>query len=189
MDTQAETPERRQWIIAVVSDNGHDLLNYFRRRVRQPEEAADLLACLLLVLWERSARVPRGATDARMWCFGIARNLLREHYRHTTRRLALADELRDHLRDSGRPDNAADAVAAERMQAEEVRRAVLALDQRSRELVMLIHWDGFTIAESARVLSMNESTARTRYGRALRRLERHLRTMPPKLAFSDTELQ
>ncbi|MDS0246959.1 RNA polymerase sigma factor [Microbacterium aurantiacum] len=46
---------------------------------------------------------------------------------------------------------------------------------KTRELVMLVHWDGFSIASAARRLSMNESTARTRYGRALQRLERELR--------------
>lgn len=39
---------------------------------------------------------------------------------------------------------------------------------------MLVHWDGFSIADAARLLSINNSTARTRYGRALRRLERTL---------------
>jgi RNA polymerase sigma-70 factor (ECF subfamily) len=55
-----------------------------------------------------------------------------------------------------------------------VRRAVGRLDERSRELVILVHWDGFSIAQAARLLSMNASTARTRYGRALHRLRRDL---------------
>lgn len=60
------------------------------------------------------------------------------------------------------------------MNAEAVRQALGALDQRSREVVTLVHWDGFAIAYAARLLSMNESTARTRHARALRRLEQQL---------------
>ncbi len=109
-----------------------------------------------------------GVSASRGTCFG-------EYYRHTAKRIALADDLREHLRSAAQqPDNAADAAAEVRMRAEVVRRAVMSLDARSRELVTLIHWDGFTIAEAARLLSMNESTARTRYGRALQRLQRGL---------------
>lgn len=174
MASRSVPTELRDWIEAVVDDNVDDLLRYLRRRVDQPQDAADLLGRVLLVLWESAARVPANDTEARMWCFGIARNVLREHYRHATRRVALADELRDHLRDSASPDNAADTAAEARIRAENVRRAVVALDKRSRELLMLVHWDGFSIAEAARHLSMNESTARTRYGRALQRLRREL---------------
>jgi RNA polymerase sigma-70 factor (ECF subfamily) len=113
-----------------------------------------------------------------MWCFGIARNMLREHARHAAKNLALADELRDHLRSSAQRENSAASAAEERMRAADVRAAVTALGTKSRELVLLVHWDGFSIAAAARLLSLNESTARTRYGRALQRLERELKESP-----------
>lgn len=166
--------ELRVWIEVVVDDNADDVLRYLRRRVAEPEEASDLLGHVLLALWQNGSRVPTGDTDARMWCFGIARNVLREHFRHTVKRLALADELRDQLRDTTLHGNAADTTAEASMRASEVRKAVASLDKRSRELVTLVHWDGFSIADAARLLAINESTARTRYGRALRRLEARL---------------
>ena len=174
MSRSPVSEELQDWIEIVVEDNAHDLLRYLQRRVSQPEDAADLLGRVLLALWENGARVPTTDTDARMWCFGIARNMLREHYRHTTKHLTLAIELRDHLRDSTLQDNAADTMVETRIRAETVRAAVMELDTKSRELVMLVHWDGFTIAEAARLLAVNESTARTRHGRALQRLEREL---------------
>lgn len=174
MPPRPVSPQLQDWIAVVVEDNASDLLRYLRRRVNQPEDAADLLGHVLLALWENGARVPTTDTDARMWCFGIARNVLREHYRHAAKRLALAGQLREHLRDTAPQDNAANNAAEARIRAKGVRAAVMSLDKRSRELVMLVHWDGFRIAEAARLLSMNESTARTRYGRALKRLERKL---------------
>ena len=166
--------ELRDWIEVVVDDNADAVLRYLRRRVAEPEEAADLLGHVLLALWQNGSRIPTGDTDARMWCFGIARNVLREHFRHTVKRVALADELRDHLRDTTVQENAADSAAEANMRASEVRKAVASLDKRSRELVTLVHWDGFSIAEAARLLAINESTARTRYGRALQRLQTDL---------------
>lgn len=167
-------PALRDWVELVVEDNADDLLRYLRRRVNQPEDAADLLGRVLLAVWEKSARLPTSDQDARMWCFGVARNILREHYRHTAKHLALADGLRDHLRNSASQQNGADTVAESRIRSEAVRRALTALDDRSRELIMLVHWDSFSIAEAARILSMNESTARTRHARALQRLEKEL---------------
>lgn len=174
MTSRPIPPEIRDWVEIVVADNANDLLSYLRRRVQHQEDAADLLGRVLLALWEKSARLPTNDLDARMWCFGIARNILREHYRHAVRELALVDGLRSHLRTSSSEHGAADGVAEEKMDAEAVRQALGALDRRSRELLILIHWDGFTIADAARLLSMNESTARTRHARALRRLEREL---------------
>ncbi|WP_052460817.1 RNA polymerase sigma factor [Microbacterium gorillae] len=166
-------PETRRWIESVVEQNGDDLLRYLRRRVDQPEDAADLLGHVLLAIWKGARQVPKVELDARLWCFGIARNTLREHHRRTARRLALADDLRDRLRVRPHGEDAAE-IAEAQFAAAGVRKALTTLDDRSRELITLVHWDGFSIAEAARMLGMNESTARTRYGRALRRLQAHL---------------
>ena len=174
MMTVSIPSELRDWVELVVQDNADDLLRYLRRRVTQPEDAADLLGRVLLAIWESSARLPTTDQDARMWCFGIARNILREHYRHAAKQLALADGLRDHLRASASAHKGADAVAEAKIRSETVRHAVMALDDRSRELIMLIHWDGFSIADAARILALNQSTARTRYARALKRLQKQL---------------
>lgn len=178
MRRRAMPPELQAWIAAVVDDNADDLLRYLRRRVNQPDDAADLLGRVLLTLWETGEKMPTSDTDARMWCFGIARNLLREHYRRAAKNLALADELRDHLRSSEASENSASITAETNLRDAGVRAAIATLDAKSRELIMLVHWDGFSIAAAARLLSMNDSTARTRYGRALQRLEYELREHP-----------
>lgn len=159
------------WVEIVVANNADDLLRYVERRVDQREDAADLLGKIFLVLWEKAARVPLTDEAARMWCFGIARNAVREHRRRSTRRLDLANALRDHLRDAPQPDNSADAAAEAAIRASEVRKGLLLLNEPARELVILVYWDGFSLADAARLLRINESTARTRHARALRRLE------------------
>jgi RNA polymerase sigma-70 factor (ECF subfamily) len=172
--TRPAAPDPESWAETVITTNADDLLRYFRRRVDEPEDAADLLGRTLLALWENARKVPAADEAARMWCFGIARNLLREHYRSATKRTSIANALRDYLSDSASVGESADTVLDSDLQAQSVRRAVRRLDERSRELVILIHWDGFSIAQAARLLSMNASTARTRYGRALHRLRNEL---------------
>ncbi|WP_337994375.1 RNA polymerase sigma factor [Microbacterium sp. Clip185] len=164
---------------AVLEANAADLLHYFQRRVHDREDAADLLGSVLLVVWEKHTRVPEDPEQARMWCFGVARNVMRRYYRHQTKQIGLADRLRDHLRATAVLDNAASTAAEARIRDHEVRDALMSLDRKTRELVMLVHWDGFLIAQAARILEVNESTARTRHQRALRRLEQILAVESP----------
>lgn len=130
------------------------LLAYFERRVEPREDAADLLAETMLQAWRRERSLPEDTVEARMWLFGIARNVLANHRRGQTRRTALMDKLRRHLRDP---------VAPSEEEAIAVRDAVARLDPKQGELIRLVHWDGFSLAEAASILAVNPSTARGRY--------------------------
>jgi len=49
---------------------------------------------------------------------------------------------------------------------QEVREAIAELTARQREIVMLVHWEGFTLVDAAHHLRIRPSTARTHYERA-----------------------
>lgn len=141
-----------------LSEHAADLLSYLERRVLVREDAADLLSETMLQAWRRVDSFPNESRERqRMWLFTIAAHVLANHRRTIRRRSALADRLRQHVNDAGLPDQS---------EAHAVRDAVLRLRDAERELVMLIHWDGFTIAEAAELLGVNESTARGRYAAA-----------------------
>jgi RNA polymerase sigma-70 factor (ECF subfamily) len=113
----------------------------------------------MLQAWRRIDSFPDvDGPRQRMWLFTTAANVLANYNRSRRRSVALANRLREHL--STRP---ADPDAAE---VSAVRDAVLRLHTAHRELVMLIHWDGFTILEAAELLGLNASTARSRYAAA-----------------------
>ena len=158
-------PEATSEFRAALRTTGDDLLAYFERRVSNREDAADLLAETLLQAWRRSDAMPERGERQRMWVFTIAANVLANYRRSARRRSALADRLRQHLASASMPDHA---------EASAVRDAVLRLRDAQRELVMLIHWDGFTIVEAAELLGLNASTARSRYSAARDELRRAL---------------
>jgi len=108
----------------------------------------------MLHAWRRAANCPTDMQPQHMWLFVIAANVLANHRRSTSRRLRLVNKLRDHMIDKDAVDPAEPSA---------VRDAVLRLHDAHRELVMLVHWDGMTIAEAAEVLGVNASTARSRY--------------------------
>ncbi len=139
-----------------LRDASNDLLAYFVRRVASPEDAADLYGEVMLTAWKKIDKLPELPERQRMWLFVIAAHTLSNYRRSATRRLQLTERLRHHV--------AATTPAPENAYA--VRDAVLRLHQAQRELVMLIHWDGFTIVEAAEILGLNPSTARSRYAAA-----------------------
>jgi RNA polymerase sigma-70 factor (ECF subfamily) len=149
-----------------------DVLAYFERRVRDREDAADLLGETLLVAWRRADIVPREDQQGRMWLFGVARGVLSNHVRGVRRRLKLADALRDQLahlvREVAREDH--EDVIVE---------AVEALPGDLAELVRLVHWDGFRLVEAAELIGISASTARGRYARARELLYRSIRPPTP----------
>ena len=148
-------------IAALAEREAASLLAYFERRVEAREDAADLLGETLLVIWRRAASVPHADDQALMWVFGVARRVLSGYRRSRRRHLALAERLRDQL--AVRPAGD-DAVA------ESVRAAVRTLPEGDRELIGLVHWEGFALHEAADILGVRAGAARMRYRRARTRL-------------------
>lgn len=168
------TPDARAEIRAALHESSGDLLGYFERRVRVREDAADLLGETMLHAWRRYDAVPEDPSRRRMWLFTIAANVLANHHRSRRRRLALTERLRDHLTTTPTATSGPDPA-----EQHAVRDAVLRLHDAHRELVMLIHWDGFSILEAAQVLGLNPSTARGRYAAAREALREALTEQCP----------
>lgn len=170
-ENDVANPGLHATVTEAVERNGEALLMYFARRVDQPEDAADLLADTLLVVWRRARHLPSDATEARMWMFGAARNILNTHRRGQGRRIALAERLRLELTaryetvgadggSSGHDDGLRDYV-----------RALLAdLEPRDREIITLVHWEEMSLTDVASHLGMRASTVRSRYARTRARL-------------------
>lgn len=171
------------WVTQVIQANGRDLLGYFIRRVSSPDAAADLLGNLFVVIWRRRDKLPSDPEQARKWCFGIARNALREHRRGHARQIALADTLRAHLETTALRYAADPAHAAEqREQSAKLHAAIRRLDSRSQELITLIDWDRFSISDAAEHLGMNPSSARTCYSKVRAKLAYLLDDDAPRTA-------
>lgn len=141
----------------VLTTNGGRLLGFFANRVDSPDDAADLVGDVFLVAWRRHRQMPDTPDEARMWLFGVARKVLANHRRGGHRRDALDVRIRERIAAEVEPDDA---------HRVEVREAVRALPDRLAEVVRLVHWDGFSLEETAQLLGIPASTARGRHARA-----------------------
>ena len=142
--------------------NQRDILAYLVRRVDNREDAADLFGEAYLTAWRRRRSMPADAEAARKWLFVVARNTLLNHYRSAKRRRALVDGLRDELRAT------TDEPTEQNL---DVRRAIASLDPTLAELVRLVHWEGFGIADAGEIMGIGASTARSRYASARAKLK------------------
>lgn len=158
---------------AAVKAHAPAVLAYFTRRVDQSHDAADLLAETLLIVWRRSASLPDADEQIRPWMFGIARNVLLHHYRGVGRRRAVADRLRATLQTTPH------AGFADPTEHDDLHRALAHLDSTDRDIIGLVHWDGFTLVEVSRILGKKEGTVRSRYHRARAILRAQLRASEP----------
>jgi RNA polymerase sigma-70 factor (ECF subfamily) len=161
---------------ALYTETNADVLAFLLRRCPTPEDAADCLAETYLVAWEKRHQVPAGV-EARLWLFGVARNVMRRgHERH--RRLAtaarsLADELQSAA--SAHPALAPD-------ESELITAALSELSAVDQEIITMISWDGLTPREIGQVLSLSANVVRVRAHRARARLRSLLSTNDAELA-------
>jgi len=129
-----------------------------RRAGRQV--ADDLLAEVWLRAFAGRAGYDPGRQDARPWLYGIARNVLRLHWR------AGRNDAHQAVTDSWDPwDDVVDRLDST-AQAGALLPALRALPPDERDVLLLIAWEQLTPAEAAEVLGIPQGTARSRLHRA-----------------------
>lgn len=147
-------------ISGLVGREAPALFDYFARRVDQTEDAADLLGDTLMVVWRRSSSIPDDETRARMWLYGVARKVLSTHRRSAARRNSLAERLRLELAVKS------PTISHDNDIHDHVRSLLSDLDKIDQEIIGLVYWEGFSLIEVARIMSLRPGTVRSRHSRA-----------------------
>ena len=155
--------ERRERFEAIYRELYEPICGYALRRVREPEDAAEVIAETFATLWRRFDRCPQGV-ELRPWLFGVARRVVANQRRGERRRSALGERLFENL----------DRSALERVDSEEyagpLARAFASLSESDRELLSLVAWEGLTREELAVALGTSRAAVRLRLHRARKRL-------------------
>ncbi|WP_307800286.1 RNA polymerase sigma factor [Actinomadura nitritigenes] len=125
--------------------------------------ADEVVSETFAVAWRRIADVPDPPLP---WLLGVARNVLRDGYRAEARREACTAEL---ARWAPRPSGDIAEDVAERLA---VLRAMAAIPEGDREILILVAWQGLSPREAARVVGCSPAALRVRLHRARRRLLR-----------------
>ncbi|MFD1938890.1 MULTISPECIES: RNA polymerase sigma factor [Nonomuraea] len=158
---------RRARFEAVYAGTYEQIVGYVVRRCPSPDDAADVVAETFAIAWRKIDELPPGA-EARLWLYGVARNVLANHRRSTARHHARTVELDADLADlyAAAPDTTLELGA--------IGRAFRSLGDDDRELLGLVAWEGLERSEIAAVLGCSRNAVRIRLHRARKRLARAL---------------
>ena len=158
---------------AGVFDRHHaELYRYLRRRVDRGL-AADLAAETFVIAFARRGAYRADTHDARPWLYGIAHNLLRNHWRAERRQLAAyarhgADPLAD--ADAAVAFSLADSRADAAAVSAKLAQILAAMADRDRDVLLLFAWADMSYAEISQALAIPVGTVRSRLHRARRQL-------------------
>ena len=180
MTGRRDQSDPREAFTELYQATRHDLLRYLLRRMTDAEEAADLLAETFATAWDKLEAIPPGE-EARLWLFGVARNLLLRSVRRRRVADALVERLAGELRSAptGSPrDEQADTRWRDEHADTRLRDALVELSERDREIVMLAAWEDLTPREIAQVIGTSANAVRIRLHRARRQLQQRLAVDP-----------
>jgi RNA polymerase sigma-70 factor (ECF subfamily) len=144
---------------------------YVRRRVRRADGSdADIVAEVFVVAWRRFLEVPE-QTKELPWLYGVARNLVANHFRSVQRSSALTDRLVLEGRVAGEVETGSID------QESRVRRAVAQLTDLDREIFRLIHWEGLSHEEVGLSVGITAKAVERRVARARTKVRNYLASL------------
>jgi RNA polymerase sigma-70 factor, ECF subfamily len=172
--------EREQRFEALYRATAKDLLVFIARRTPEPEEATDLLAEAYTVAWRRLDEIPP-STQATLWLFGVARNLLmKSSHQHRSQQNLVHDLTQELARLAAyRPETTDDGLT-DKMQA-----CLQRLPAKQREILLLTAWEGLKPREIAKITGSTANIVRVRLHHARQQLARELR--PARAASGDRD--
>lgn len=145
-----------------------ELVGYFSRRLGNFDDAADAAADTVVELLKRPKRLPEELTELRQYVYGTARHVLIRVRKGRVRHSDLTDQIKQQLQVQEHTVH----IPEDRTLAD----AIGKLGAKDQELLLLIAWEGFGVAEAGALMGLNPNAARKRYSRIRHTLQVELRT-------------
>jgi RNA polymerase sigma-70 factor (ECF subfamily) len=153
---------------ALFDEHYRNILGYALRRVSDPTDAADIASETFTVAWRRFDDVP-AHPESKLWLYGTARLVIRNHKRSSMRRTRLNERLGAVLRTRIPSEDYAFTTARNAIAF-----AMQSLNDFDREILQLTIWEEFTPTEIATVLDAEPVRVRKRLFHARKHLEQKL---------------
>ena len=175
------TRDGRETLRKVFDECGDALYRFIQVRVQGSRDTADDLLQQTCYEAARHRRPPVDPGECEAWLRGIARNLIRRHWRRAKRQAglvpledpAVAGQLADDLESRPLPD---DALIKDESVAQ-LLLAVTSLPAADQSLIAAYYFEGRSQAEIARTVELTEKSIETRLYRVRGRLRAALQKM------------
>jgi RNA polymerase sigma-70 factor, ECF subfamily len=148
---------------ALFDEHAEAIFNYCYRRTANRSDADDLLSVVFLTAWKHRQRMPAGSELP--WLYGVATNVIRNHWRTLRRR----ERLR--LRLAREPSAMeVESTAADEAHVELLLRGLDELRTVERDVFTLCAWQGLSYEQAAQALGIPVGTVRSSLSRARQKL-------------------
>lgn len=158
---------RHEKFEALYAANVKNLLSYAIRRSANSHDAVEVVSESLLIAWRRIDQVPDGV-EARLWLYGVVRNVMNNSRRTSKRQKRLIEKVSSLLemgvqeeglsRDSGDP------------RASYVHEALKQLRPIEAEVIRLTVWEELSSSQISTLLQIPPETVRTHLHRGRNKL-------------------
>lgn len=157
-------------LFELIFDRHYMVIYRHLARRAGPDVGAEVASEVFVRAFAARKRYRTEYASARPWLFGIATNLLRQHFR-SSRRATTAFWKVAGRSERATPDgsSAADARVDAEALGGRLRAGLDGLRERDREVLLLYAWEDMTYAEIADALGIPIGTVRSRLARARRR--------------------
>ncbi|WP_354570524.1 sigma-70 family RNA polymerase sigma factor [Glaciihabitans sp. UYNi722] len=142
--------------------------------LRDPAQSEEVAQEVFLEVWQSAARFLASQGSVSAWVATIARRRAIDRVRASE-----ASRRRDHdigIRDHIAPQDDVVATFERRAMAAEVTQLLDRLPHRDRHLIRLVHLDGMSYAETARIFGVPTGTIKSRLNTAMNALRRDCQT-------------
>jgi RNA polymerase sigma-70 factor, ECF subfamily len=155
-------------IVFLMRTYGEEIKRLVYTFVKNWQQAEDITQDVFVTLYTKLDTF-RGDSAVRSWIYSIAINRSKDFLKSWSyRKLAFTDKFMNDRKDSA---HSAEDGALTNSEDQLLYQAVLSLSIKYREVILLHYYKDFSIREICDLLSMNESTVKTRLSRARKLLQ------------------
>jgi RNA polymerase sigma-70 factor (ECF subfamily) len=156
---------------ALYRAHAESIRSYCLRRLG-PDDAGDAAADVFTVVWRRLGSCPPDG-EARLWIYGIARNVVANRRRGAHRSQSLIRRAAaEGVTAAANPER----IVVRKSEYEELDAALARLPSRYREVLILAEWDGLDRETIAQLEGVTRSAIDQRISRAYKRLARSMKS-------------
>jgi len=160
IEPRGATVASAEQFTALMEQTFDDVWRFVRRRVESNADADDVTSEVYSVAWRRWGVLPE-AGERRLWLFGVARNVTRNHQRAMFRQRRVTARLLELAPTDG-------IAPVER--DDDLWEALSRLGEGDRDVLLMRAWDQLTIAEMASLLQCTSNAVSVRLSKARTRL-------------------